>query len=512
MVACMAKQESGKAGSNGEQVRAIGQPVFAQPEPTADPTTFKVPHASDAASYHAIDQLNAAHKLFATAVPAPRSTKSGSTAEPVITLQEVLGGNAPALATIARNKQIVFHSCGDCGSTRGPQSQNGVTDKMIADFDEALEREIPQFHFLLGDIVYSFGEIEYYYDQFYDPYRNYPAPILAAAGNHDGMVPPGSPIPSLKGYLRNFCTPGFVVLPEAGGLSRTAQIQPGVYFTFEAPFVRIISLYSNTLEDPGVIADPTPGTKIGTAQLTFLQAALTRARADSESGLFQGAVILAHHHPPFSTGSRHGWSAQMQMQIDRVCAQVGFWPHADLSGHAHNYQRFTRTCSITVSGKQSRTRRFPTSSAATAGTRCRNSAGAAEARCALRKIVQTGCTGEPAESSCRASRARELRRYRLRLLARRSRCEAAAHRVSSGDRRQHVEDARRLRYRRSRHAATRSLPGTEPRPAGRSDARPNEANAVPAQTQLLAVVRRRAVGGQRLNKRVTGEVGIGRKG
>ncbi len=164
------------------------------------------------------------------------------------------------------------------------------------------------------------------------------------------MVPPGAPIPSLKGYLRNFCQERFVVLPEAGGLSRTAQIQPGVYFTFEAPFVRIISLYSNTLEDPGVIADPTPGTKIGTAQLAFLKAALSRARADAESGRFRGAVLLAHHHPPFSTGSRHGWSAAMQLQIDKICEQVGFWPHADLAGHAHNYQRFTRTRSIQVNG------------------------------------------------------------------------------------------------------------------------------------------------------------------
>ncbi|MGC1379933.1 MAG: hypothetical protein WA814_02775, partial [Candidatus Baltobacteraceae bacterium] len=57
-----------------------------------------------------------------------------------------------------------------------------------------------------------------------------------------------------------------------------------------------------------------------------------------------------HHHPPFSTGSRHGWSAQMQMQIDAVCTRVGFWPHADLAGHAHNYQRFTRTRSIQVAG------------------------------------------------------------------------------------------------------------------------------------------------------------------
>jgi len=334
-----------------EKVRAIGRPVFAQPEPTPDPTTFKVKHASDAASYHRINELNAAHELFATVVPAPRATARGTPDEPVLTLSEVLGGNAAALGRIAKNRQLVFHALGDCGSTQGPRTQNEVTDKMVADFSEASASEIPQFHFLLGDVVYSFGEVEYYYDQFYEPYRNYPAPILAAAGNHDGLVAPGVPVPSLRGYLRNFCTPGFVVLPEAGGLSRTAQIQPGVYFTFEAPFARIIALYSNTLEDPGVIADPTPGIKIGTAQLRFLKAALTRAREDAISGRFRGAVILAHHHPPFSTGTHHGWSAQMQLQIDAVCEQVGFWPHADLAGHAHNYQRYTRARTIVVGGQ-----------------------------------------------------------------------------------------------------------------------------------------------------------------
>ena len=32
----------------------------------------------------------------------------------------------------------------------------------------------------------------------------------------------------------------------------------------------------------------------------------------------------------------------MLAQMDKVCADVGVWPHAVLSGHAHNYQRFTR--------------------------------------------------------------------------------------------------------------------------------------------------------------------------
>jgi hypothetical protein len=143
---------------------------------------------------------------------------------------------------------------------------------------------------------------------------------------------------SLEGFLRNFCAQTFMVTPEAGGLSRTAQIQPGVFYTFEAPFLRILALYSNTLEDPGVIADGGSYNGLGTSQLQFLTAALTRAKKEN----FKGALLIASHHPSYTAGSSHGWSQQMTAQIDKICAQVGFWPHAFLAGHAHNYQRFTR--------------------------------------------------------------------------------------------------------------------------------------------------------------------------
>jgi hypothetical protein len=148
------------------------------------------------------------------------------------------------------------------------------------------------------------------------------------------MVAPGSNTPSLQAFLDNFCEPEFVVAPEAGGLSRTAQIQPGVFYTFEAPFVRIICLYSNTLEDPGVIANDT----IGDSQLTYLKSALTRVHKEK----FPGALIIAHHHPSYTAGSKHGWSVEMMSQIDKICQDTGVWPHAVLSAHAHNYQRFTR--------------------------------------------------------------------------------------------------------------------------------------------------------------------------
>jgi len=131
---------------------------------------------------------------------------------------------------------------------------------------------------------------------------------------------------------------------------RTAQIQPGVYFTLEAPFVRILGLYSNCLEDPGVISDQGGEFPyLVQTQVDFLKAALKRIKSDK----FKGAVIIAAHHPPYvaqiSTNGegpqalgRHGGSPRMLADIDSACAEAGVWPHAVLSGHAHNYQRFTR--------------------------------------------------------------------------------------------------------------------------------------------------------------------------
>jgi hypothetical protein len=232
---------------------------------------------------------------------------------------------------------MVFHATGDCGNVKGPKTQNEVADKMVADFEETDSREVPQFLLLLGDVIYNFGEGQYYYDQFYEPYRNYHAPIFAAAGNHDGMISPLAHAQSLEAYLRNFCADpasGFVVTPEAGGLSRTAQIQPGVYFTLDTPLARILVMYSNTLEDPGVIAD----SNIGNVQLDYLKAALERVAAEK----YTGALLFSHHHPPYAIGGQHSSSTQMRQQMDEVCKEVGVWPHAILAGHAHSYQRFTR--------------------------------------------------------------------------------------------------------------------------------------------------------------------------
>ncbi len=312
------------------------QPRFAQPEVKSVPPRYVVKHGSDAAAYKVLDEESRASELQ----PLPFPPSRGGT-EPVLTMAELYGQSGAALAAaVEKAGRLVFHAVGDTGNVHGPELQARVTDKMVADFTDAAEVQ-PRFFFHLGDVVYNFGEAAYYYDQFYDSYRNYPAPILGLAGNHDGLVAPNVSVPSLEAYLRNFCAERFAHTPESGGLDRTAQVQPGVYYTFEAPLLRILALYSGTLEDPGVIAAIDGRfADLGDAQLAFLEAALTRARDEK----YEGALILAHHHPAYTlAGERgHGSSTLMRRQIDAICDRVGLWPHAVLSAHAHNYQRYTR--------------------------------------------------------------------------------------------------------------------------------------------------------------------------
>jgi len=327
-----------------------GGPQFGEPTPTPDPAHYTVQHGSDKQAYAILDSEKGQLK------PRPFAVVQGIP-EPTLTLADAIGGSAGTKVenSVQSTGQIVFHAAGDTGNTAGPKDGAAVADKMVSDFSETDPRAIPSFYYHLGDVVYSFGEAEYYYDQFYDIYRDYPAPIFAIAGNHDGMVAPNSTTPTLDSFQKNFCTAGQPPhrTPEAGELVRTAQIQPGVYFTLEAPFVRILGLYSNCLEDPGIISDE--GGKypyLGQTQVEFLEAALGRIKQER----FAGAVIIAVHHPPYvaqlkpapaagknQIAGKHGGSPDMLKDIDSACSATGVWPHAVLSGHAHNYQRFTRT-------------------------------------------------------------------------------------------------------------------------------------------------------------------------
>src|SRR5207237_4087324 len=109
----------------------------------------------------------------------------------------------------------------------------------------------------------------------------------------------------------------------------------------DAPFVSIIGLYTNVLEGPGVISSHGGRYPIGDEQLHFLTAELGRLKADREAG--KRAVIVACHHPPASVDAKHGGTTGLADDIDGACRAAGLWPDAVLSGHAHLYQRFTRS-------------------------------------------------------------------------------------------------------------------------------------------------------------------------
>src|SRR6202453_3074890 len=174
--------------SQGKARFSTVEPVFAQPQPSPDPTSFKDPVTDQ--NYIEIANLEA--------VPQP----VGDAVEPILTIAQAYGSaGAAKVAAIEQAKQIVFHSVGDTGSVAGPDTQSLVADKMVSDFNEENSGDVPSFFFHLGDVVYYFGEATYYYDQFYEPFRNYPAPIVAIPGNHDGVVYAAEPAPQLAAFL-----------------------------------------------------------------------------------------------------------------------------------------------------------------------------------------------------------------------------------------------------------------------------------------------------------------------
>jgi hypothetical protein len=283
------------------------------------------------------------HRNDVLPIPTPRHTRP-------IELASYLPSQI--LGAIKQAGKISFHAVGDTGAAKADRAitakvaigrQAAVADAMVADV-KAGGPTGPAFFFHLGDIVYNFGEAQYYYDQFYEPYRAYDRPIFGVAGNHDGMVygitAEHAANRSLEAYLRNFCAESPSLSLDAGGLARTTMTQPGVYFTLDAPFVSIIGLYSNVLDGPGVISSQKGRFPISDEQLDFLKSELSRLRPMRANR--ERAVVLAVHHPPLSADAKHGGSSGLQADLDECCEAAGLWPDLTLSGHAHLYQRFTR--------------------------------------------------------------------------------------------------------------------------------------------------------------------------
>jgi len=225
--------------------------------------------------------------------------------------------------------KLVFHTAGDLGGVRTPQDQQIVADKMEKQFREAVKAEDrPLFFYHLGDVVYYHGEESQYSNQFFEPYIHYPAPIMGIPGNHDGDVDPTNPAPSLAAFLKVFCDTQPRKLDIAGEAARTSMIQPNPYWTLMTPLANIIGLYTN-VPDHGEVKEP---------QRSWFVNELKEAQKQRTTK----ALIVSLHHPVFSVDKHHGASGKMKELLDGVFEEANVWPDLILSGHVHNYQRFTR--------------------------------------------------------------------------------------------------------------------------------------------------------------------------
>jgi uncharacterized protein YukJ/predicted phosphodiesterase len=294
-------------------------PAQRRPGVTTSPAVFQLP----------IDPARRAHVLAnLQKIPPPRIDP------PVFALGDVIG--EAAVREISASGQIVIHTVGDSG--RGTHSAQGeVAEAMTRDFQKPNPADHPALFFHLGDVIYGHDKDALYRELFYSPYDIYPGQIVAIPGNHDGEVIPRTDPKSLAAFLANFCDTERQHPEIAGTAPRLTMNQPGVYFRLDAPFVRLIGLYSNVAENSGFITIPGTG---GDAQKNFLVSqlkAIGQLRAQGDTA----ALAIAMHHPPYSGGG-HAGSSDMLADIDDAVQQAGVAPDIVLSGHAHNYQRFTR--------------------------------------------------------------------------------------------------------------------------------------------------------------------------
>jgi len=229
------------------------------------------------------------------------------------------------IAKITKQKKLVFHSVGDTGGVNTPTYIEGVSRFMECDFTLAPDpTDIPSFFYHLGDVVYYDGEGANYWAEFYEPYLNYNAPIVAIPGNHDGDVNPSTGETSLAAFARNFCAQSAVISPDNREAPRRTMTQPNVFWTLTTPLVTVIGLYSNCPE----------GGQIGETQRQWFVQELAAANKSLP-------LILAVHHPIYSAYGQHPGSTRLKDFLDENCAAAKRAPDVVLTGHVHNYQRFS---------------------------------------------------------------------------------------------------------------------------------------------------------------------------
>ena len=218
---------------------------------------------------------------------------------------------------------ISFFVIGDHGGVKAAGPQNAVSYAMQNAMGAGAA-----FVYSVGDVVYFYGERWEYPHQFYEAYAHVPAPIVGIPGNHDGDVKgEHTERKPLDGFMENFCdrTPSIPPGDPELEFGRHTQTQPYCDWTLELKAVTIVGIYSNVV----------PGGHFEPRQTDWLAGELSAASADKP-------LIVALHHPPYSVDAMHGGSAHMGEVLDQAFEASKRTPDLVLSGHVHDYQRFTR--------------------------------------------------------------------------------------------------------------------------------------------------------------------------
>jgi hypothetical protein len=233
-----------------------------------------------------------------------------------------------ASAAAEKAGKLVFHCVGDVGGVNGTATQEFIATAMEDQLTAAPANAKPAFFYLLGDVVYFNGQQRLYKQEFYEPYQHYRALIFAIPGNHDGDThvnkgdPPDTEA-SLFGFMQNFCD----TTPRHVSPYRQSMTQPWPFWTMDAPFVTILGLYSNV--------EGSLDARGRSDQQAYLEAQFAAAPKNKK-------LLIAVHHPPFSLDSIHGGCPDILNALDQAIGKTGRLPDAVLTGHVHNYQRFSR--------------------------------------------------------------------------------------------------------------------------------------------------------------------------
>ncbi len=261
--------------------------------------------------------------------PIPADYKAGRQAPYQMDLAAILPTDE--VTEITQSGAMAFHCVGDTGGVKDPEPQKLVARGMEQSLKgpqivPALRGAAmsPAFCYHIGDVVYYNGEVDKYYDQFYEPYEHYPLPIVAIPGNHDGE-PVNESAKTLEGFYRNFLAkPGAdpVYTQESRDSGRPAMHQPFFYWTLTTPFATFIGLYSNVPEHGRLDDD----------QRAWFHDQMKAADAKK-------ALIVAVHHPIYSFDTYHSGSPTMAKELEDAINASRRLPNMVLTAHVHNYQR-----------------------------------------------------------------------------------------------------------------------------------------------------------------------------